>query len=91
LLLTSVHPETPPCHSEPFGWLPATKRGTGRINSAKNLCGSSNYEILRRPPEAGLLRMTPINMVSGWALTNHHNLETSDYLDKRIRLKATEL
>jgi len=35
--------------------------------------------------------MTPINMVSGWALTNHHNLETSDYLDKRIRLKATEL
>ena len=42
-----------------------------RTGSAKNLCGSSNYEILRRPLSAGLLRMTPINVVSGWALTNN--------------------
>ena len=43
--LAAFHPETPPCHSEPFGVL--------RINSAKNLCGSSNYEILRRPAAGG--------------------------------------
>jgi len=60
--LVSVHPETPPCHSEPFDLL--------RINSAKNLCGGCTYEILRRPPSAGLLRMTPINAVSGWKLIN---------------------
>ena len=40
MMLISIHPETPPCHSEPCDRL--------RINSAKNLCGSSNYEILRR-------------------------------------------
>jgi len=43
--LAAFHPETPPCHSEPFGVL--------RINSAKNLCGSSNYKILRRPAAGG--------------------------------------
>ena len=37
----SVHPETSLCHSEPFDGL--------RINSAKNLCGSAIYRILRRP------------------------------------------
>jgi len=30
-LLVSFHPETPPCHSEPFERL--------RTGSAKNLCG----------------------------------------------------
>jgi len=34
----SVHPETTQGHPEPFDRLPATKRGTGRINSAKNPC-----------------------------------------------------
>jgi hypothetical protein len=58
--VVSFHPETPPCHSEPFDRL--------RTGSAKNLCGPSKYEILRRPAPAGLLRMTPINAVSGWAL-----------------------
>ena len=58
MMVMSIHSETPPCHSEPFDVL--------RINSAKNLCGSSNYEILRRPAPAGLLRMTPIHAVSGW-------------------------
>ena len=57
----SVHLETPPSHSEPFGVL--------RINSAKNLCGLSNYEILRHPDSAGLLRMTPIYAVFGWTLS----------------------
>ena len=61
--LISFHPETSSCHSEPFDGL--------RTGFAKNLCGPANYEILRRPPSAGLLRMTPINEVSGWALTNY--------------------
>jgi hypothetical protein len=54
--LASFHLETPLCHSEPFDRL--------RINFAKNVCGSSNYEILRRPA-VGLLRMTPTKAVSG--------------------------
>ena len=58
--LASFHPETLPRHSEPFDRL--------RTGSAKNLRGSSNYEILRRPASAGLLRMTSIKAVSGWAL-----------------------
>jgi hypothetical protein len=53
--LAAFHPETPPCHSEPFGVL--------RINSAKNLCGSSNYKILRRPAGGG----TPQNDVEDFA------------------------
>ena len=57
-----------------FDRLPATVRGTGRTGSAKNLYGSSNYEILRRPPSAELLRMTPINAVSGWALVGYRVL-----------------
>ena len=40
MVYTSAHPKTPQCHSEPFGKL--------RINSAKNLCGRTNQEILRR-------------------------------------------
>ena len=43
------------------------------LSEAKNLCGPSNYEILRRPASAGLLRMTPIKAVSGWALVNRLN------------------
>jgi hypothetical protein len=35
------------------------------LSEAKNLCGPINYEILRRPPEAGLLRMTPKATVFG--------------------------
>ena len=38
--LISFHPETSSCHSEPFSVL--------RINSVKNLCGPTKYEILRR-------------------------------------------
>ncbi len=38
------------------------------LSEAKNLCGPCNYEILRRPAPAGLLRMTPINAVSEWTL-----------------------
>jgi len=38
--LTGFHPVTSSCHSEPFDGL-----STG---SAKNLCGPSDYEILRR-------------------------------------------
>ena len=48
------------------------------LSEAKNLCGPANYEILRRPDPAGLLRMTPKNTVSGrklmrnekWKITN---------------------
>ena len=58
--LTSFHPVTSSCHSEPFDGL--------RTGSAKNLCGRSDYEILRRPPSAGLLRMTSKNTVSGCKL-----------------------
>ena len=53
-----VQPETTQCHSEPFGWL--------GINSADPF----NHEILRRPPSAGLLRMTSENTVAGWTLVN---------------------
>jgi len=48
--LISFHPETTSCHSE---------------RSEESL-RSRYYEILRRPPSAGLLRMTSKNMVSGW-------------------------
>ena len=41
------------------------KRGIVILSEAKNLCGPINYEILRRPPEAGLLRMTPKATVFG--------------------------
>ena len=58
--LVSVHPETTLCHSEPFDKF--------RTGSVKNLCGPTNYEILRRPASAGLLRMTSKNTVSGWTL-----------------------
>ena len=52
------------CHSEPFDRL--------RTGSAKNLCGPSKYEILRRPPSARLLRMTCKNGVSGKTLAGCH-------------------
>ena len=51
--LLSFHPETSSCHSEPFDGLPETTLGTGRTGSAKNLCGPSDYEILRRPAIGG--------------------------------------
>jgi len=71
--ITRAHPETAPCHSEPFDRL--------RTGSAKNPCGSSNYEILRRPAPAGLLRMTPINAISGWKLTIK-NLTTIKFFNR---------
>ena len=39
------------------------------LKEAKNLCGSSDYRILRRPQSAGFLRMTATNMVFGWTIT----------------------
>jgi hypothetical protein len=51
--LTSFYPETSSCHSEPFDGLPETTLGTGRTGSSKNLCGPSDYEILRRPAIGG--------------------------------------
>ena len=52
--LISVHAETSDPYSEPFGKL--------RTGSAKTvmviLSSAKDLEILRRPPSAGLLRMT---------------------------------
>ena len=62
ITLATFHPETSPCHSEPFDRL--------RTGSAKNARAPRNNEILRRPAPTGLLRMTTKNMVSGWILVS---------------------
>ena len=54
----TLPPKTILCHSEPFERL--------RINSVKNLCRQTNYEILRRPAFSGTPQNDIKNTVSGW-------------------------
>ena len=51
--LARVHPETIPCHFEPFDELRAYPEPFEGINSAKNLRGPGNHEILCRPDFGG--------------------------------------